>query len=209
MLSFFTLLMVIGAGIGVFMSRYYEDTSVSQSPDGLLWPNPKQLQQFTMVDQHGNNFTLADLQGKWSLLFFGYTHCPDVCPVTLSLLAELHRKQLLNSKATDVQTVFVTVDPARDTRERLAEFMPYFSSDFIGLGGTLAQLNSLASQIGVAYNYGPDSGDGEYLVDHTSSLFLLDPEARLVSIISPPYSVDAIERRFTSARDFISKQDRH
>ena len=145
-----------------------------------------------------------DLEGVWSFLFFGYTHCPDVCPLTLSVMAALEDK----IGREDVKMVFVTVDPARDDTTRLAEYIGWFNEDFTGVGGTAGQIAGLASQIGIAYQYGPPSGEGDYLVDHTSSVFLLDPQARLVSIFSAPHEVEAMLARFRKIEEFIQSNGR-
>ena len=194
-------LILTGAMFGLFISRY----SPPEPPgavEGVLWPNPKQLGEFSLVDQNGNDFTLGDLKGQWSFLFFGYTHCPDVCPVTMTVLNSVYKQ--LNSD--DIQVIFVTVDPDRDTPQRLREYMGFFNQDFIGLGGSIQQVLGLSSQIGVFYMYGAESDDGEYLVDHTSSLFLLAPDASLVSIISPPYAAESIMERFEAVSTFITSQ---
>jgi protein SCO1/2 len=206
-LSSLASLMLMGAMIGIYMSRYYPHEP-PQPVDGLLWPNPKQIGAFTLVDQTGEDFTLEDLKGHWSFLFFGYTHCPDVCPVTMSLMNGVHNQLNASTGASNnVQTVFVTVDPERDTIQRLREYMGFFNEDFIGLGGSIEQMQSLTSQIGIVYMYSPASDEGEYLVNHTSSLFLLDPDARLVSIISPPYTAEFILTRYKDISTFISNQN--
>lgn len=197
-------LLVIGAVIGVYTAGYYEPEPGPGDIEGLLWPAPRQIGPFSAVDHTGAAFDLEDLEGVWSFLFFGYTHCPDVCPLTLSVMAALEDK----IGREDVKMVFVTVDPARDDTARLAEYIGWFNEDFTGVGGTAGQIAGLASQIGIAYQYGPPSGEGDYLVDHTSSVFLLDPQARLVSIFSAPHDVEAMLARFRKIEEFIQSNGR-
>jgi protein SCO1/2 len=202
-LAFILGIIVIGAGIGVYTSGNRHTVQSPEMIEGLLWPNPKQLAEFTIVDHRGEEFGLNNLQGKWTLLFFGYSYCPDVCPLTLTVLNQFYNDQ----QDGDIQVLFVTVDPERDTTARLAEYIGYFNKEFIGLGGTIEQIRSLATQIGIAYLHGVPADDGNYMVDHTSAIFLLDPKARLVSIISAPHNPAAIQTRFNNIKNFLRDQD--
>ncbi len=199
------VLMVIGAVLGIYTNRFYQPAPSPESIPGLLWPDPKQLTEFTTIDQAGNTFGLQDLKGKWSLLFFGYTYCPDVCPLTLSALGQIHN-DLQQQFSPGIQTVFVTVDPERDTTTRLAEYIRYFNPDFIALGGSIEQIKTLASQIGIAWSHEPAATDGSYMVNHSSSVFLLDPQARLVGILSAPHEPDELKRRLLAISGFINSQ---
>src|SRR5690606_8150280 len=130
--------------VGIYTSGFQQSGQPSQPIEGLLWPEPKQIGEFTTVDHKGKEFDLNNLEGQWSLLFFGYTYCPDVCPLTLSVLNEFYKTR----EPDEVQIVFVTVDPERDTTTRLAEYIGYFNDEFTALGGSIEQVRSLASQIG-------------------------------------------------------------
>lgn len=199
------LITVMGMGVGYYTSI---KSVREQNPgiQGLLWPNPKRLGAFTAVDENGANFGLNRLKGKWSFLFFGYTHCPDVCPLTLAVFKQVLQQLAKNKESDNIQMVFVTVDPARDTSERLKEYVNYFNKDIIGLGGSDAQVKSLTSQLGVVYLAGEKSASGDYYVDHSASVFLIDPMGRLVSIFSPPHEADSIVARYRQIRDFIGTQ---
>ncbi len=203
-IALFLGLTALGAGIGVYTAKTHQAGQIAAGIDRFFWPDPKQIDAFTTVNHTGQEFNLNNLKGKWSFLFFGYTYCPDICPITMAVMNELHSRLANDDEGiTDIQTVFVTVDPDRDTTERLAEYMGYFNRDFIGLGGTPEQINSLASQIGIVYLYGSPGEDGDYLVDHSSSVFLLDPEARLVSIFSAPQDIETLISRFSKIRHYI------
>ena len=198
-------MIAMGLGIGFYITGHYQSQA---RPDiqGLLWPDPKQLQDFASIDQSGQVFGIDRLQGHWSFLFFGYTHCPDVCPLTLAVFNDLYRQLQVSDQARDLQVVFVTVDPERDTTARLQEYVRYFNPAFIGLGGTSDQIMSLASQVGAFFMYGDKSATGEYVVDHTAAVFLIDPRGRMVAIFSAPHQVDYIRERYKMIRDFISRQ---
>jgi len=202
-------LMIIGAGIGIYASRYYHVSQPPEFIEGMLWPGPKQIGAFTVVDHEGEAFGINNLKGKWSFLFFGYTQCPDVCPVTMSVMDVVHNRLQQAGLTAEVQTIFITIDPERDTIARLAEYTGFFNDDFHGVGGSHEQVDSLAGQIGIAYSYAPAADDGNYLVAHTSSIFLLDPEVRLVSIFSAPHNADTIESRFLAIETFIRNQDQN
>lgn len=199
-------LMLVGAALGIYSSRYYPRSPSAEAIPGLLWPNPKQLVEFNTTDHRSSSFGLSNLKGEWSLLFFGYTYCPDVCPVTLTVLAQI-QESLQKSITPAIRTVFVTVDPERDTSARLAEYIDYFHKDFIALGGTRAQINSLTSQIGIAWSHAPAVADGSYLVNHSSAVFLLDPNARLVGIFSAPHDPDTLMAGIVRITDYINSQN--
>ncbi len=195
-------LLALGLGLGVYSARYYEGAS-APVVEGILWPNPKQLNPFAVIDQSGQAFGLDQMRGKWSFLFFGYTHCPDVCPVTLSVLNQVQTKFNQKQKSDQLQTIFVTIDPQRDTARQLADYVSYFNPAFIGLSGSLEQVQSLSGQIGVVSMRGEEFADGNYLMDHSASVFLIDPNGRLISILSAPHQPESILSRFEQIKDFV------
>ena len=130
---------------------------------------------FALVDQHGRPFTDQDLRGTWSLLTFGYTTCPDVCPTELQTMAAA--LDLLGPDlAARVRPLFATIDPERDTPERLARYVALFHPRLVGLTGTPAQVAQAARAFRVYYARSRAEGSSDYLMDHSSFLYLLDPE---------------------------------
>jgi protein SCO1/2 len=206
MMVLLLVLMGIGVVIGIYTDQYYRDPSVAVEIDNIFWPAPKQIGPFTMVDQDGNRFGVDDLKGKWTLMFFGYTHCPDVCPITMNVLDQVYGRITAGETDPRLQVVFVTVDPERDTLSQLSDYISYFNDDFIALGGSGEQLDSLAGQIGITYYYTAQNDSENYLVDHTSSVFLLDPGARLLSIFSAPHNVEHLHSEFIKIEQFIRNQ---
>lgn len=147
---------------------------------------------FTLTDQHGESFRLYEQTSEAMLLFFGYTSCPDVCPATMSRLRIAYEKMRL--EPGQLQTVFVTVDPWRDTPQRLGEYLGYFGIDAIGLSGTIPQIDEVVDLFKVHYRHG-DMVDGEYPVDHSTSLFLLDAQREvrfLFDHTDPPATIAAV-----------------
>jgi protein SCO1/2 len=150
---------------------------------------PRLISEFVMTDHLGAAVGLSNLKGGWSLLFFGFTTCPDVCPTTLSVLNDA-MKGLEEPPAV----VMVSVDPDRDTPERLSQYVPAFNPDFIGYTGTFEETVKLAEQLNIAFGKVPGDVPGSYLVDHSASLILINPEGRYAGFIKAPHNSSSIQR---------------
>ena len=137
---------------------------------------------FTLPDASGRTRTLGDFRGKVVVLFFGYTHCPDVCPTTLAELAEAMKR--LGADADRVQVLFVTVDPARDTPDVLAQYVPAFDKRFVGLRGDADALAATAKEFKVIYQKQPGPTPGSYSMDHSAGTYVYDPQGRLRLYVS-------------------------
>ena len=172
-----------------------------------VFPAPKPLAAFAFTDQENRVFDLSRLKGKWSFLFFGYTHCPDICPTTLATLARA-RENIAKSAAgaKDVQFVFISVDPNRDTAGKLGQYVAYFDATFLGVTGGDAQLGNLAGQLGAAYQVEVKPGAENYPVLHTAAVFLVDPQARYRAVFAPPLDAEGISRRFEVLRQLEGRK---
>lgn len=169
----------------------------------LLLPEPRPIAAFELVDGAGRPFSPERLRGRWSLVFFGFTHCPDVCPSALYDL-DLASRQLAEANVqagTEAgdgsgpghQVVFVSVDPERDTPERIAQYVAYFNPRFIGVTGAHEQLAALSAQLGIAYRVEEHAaGSEQYDVVHSASVVLIDPHGRLRGAFPPPLVAAAI-----------------
>jgi protein SCO1/2 len=157
--------------------------------DVHVLPVPLELAAFELVDHRGAAFDRAALEGRWSLLFFGYTYCPDICPITLQSLVPVQERL---DAPSDPEGVCVSVDPARDDVARMAEYVGFFHPRLRGVTGEPAQVEALTRAVG-AYNapQEPEPGADGYLVDHATSLFLVGPDARLQAILHEPDDPDA------------------
>lgn len=160
-----------------------------------FWLEPaKAIGPFVLVDHQGEDFTPRRLEGQWSFVFFGYTHCPDVCPMSMTMLGEMMMR--LAQRAPDApppQVIFVSVDPERDTVEELQLFVPYFHPDFVGLTGDPAQIERLTAQLGILHQKSePDPDSGGYLVDHSAAILLFDPEGRFAALFGAPHLPDKL-----------------
>jgi protein SCO1/2 len=174
---------------GFYLARQL-DRPAPQLASGTWFPAAREVPDFSLRDSAGRAFTRADLRGTPTLVFFGFTHCPDVCPTTLVKLAQLHRQAPLPA---GVRVVFVSVDPQRDTPAVLGPYVHAFDPQFIGLTGEPAAVTELARRFGVAVNRVELPG-GDYTMDHSAVIFLLDADAHLVGLFTPPFDVAALAR---------------
>lgn len=164
------------------------EKTASNSIQGFVLKTPRKIGVPELLRDNGEAFTKQDLTGHWSLLFYGYTNCPDICPTTLSTIAAAKKQA-----ATFPQVVFVSVDPKRDNAELIGEYVRYFDKDFIGVTGEEKMLQAMATQMSVAAMAMPPEKPGDaYLVDHSANLMLLNPDGNLMAILRPPHTVDTI-----------------
>jgi protein SCO1 len=192
----FALVCILGiAGIAASVLWRHPAPAVELTT-GTYLARARELPDFSLIDQEGRVFGSANLRGHWSLLFFGYTNCPDFCPTTLTTLAAV-QKRLRAAKAPVLpQVIFVSVDAKRDTPAQLKKFVPYFDPEFIGLtAADQPSIEAVAKKLGVAVVIGPASG-GNYTVDHSGAIFVLTPDGRLSAILTGPFSVDALQSDF-------------
>jgi protein SCO1/2 len=172
----------------------------------VLRPDFKLLQPFKLTDHNNAVFDEQKLQGKWSFVFFGYTSCPDVCPATLYVLSSVHGLLVdeIGKTPEDMQVLFISVDPARDTPEKLAEYVTYFNKDFISATAEKTEIDKLARQFGAGYIFEEEVAAGIYNVSHTSAIFLVDPFGRLAATFSQPHQPTTIVSLYKKIRTYFS-----
>jgi protein SCO1/2 len=188
LLVIFVPLLIVAAAAGAMLARHLHPEAVATPLRSGTWlPAGRDLAAVSLLDQDGRPFTPQHLRGRPSLLFFGFTHCPDVCPTTLALLAQLMHAGALPG----VQTVFVSVDPQRDDPASMKRYVSAFGADLTGVTGEPAQLERLMKSMGVA-SLRRDLPGGDYTMDHSATVFLLDPQARIAAIFTPPLSLAAL-----------------
>jgi len=188
--------LAIAVGIGAGLWRR---AGPSPPPEigGYVLPTPKPLGTFELVDDRGTKVTAHDLAGGWSFLYFGYTYCPDVCPLTLVELADVKKKLAERTPRASVSVYFVSVDPQRDTPERLHDYVNYFDPDFHGLTGDVAAITALANAVGAVFFVPPGQDEKAYLVSHSSSIALLDPAGDLRAVFTAPHDAEQVAADFT------------
>lgn len=188
---------IVAALAGMLLSRSLVQPA-AQAPALAVgtWIEPgRPLPDFTLVDQAGKPFNKERLQGHWNVLFFGFTSCPDICPTTLTTLGSFE-KSLQDLATTNLpQVVFVSVDPQRDTPDRVDAYVKFFSPSIKGITGTPEAIASFADALHVPYAVTP-LPDGTYTVDHSSALFLVDPDGALRAVFSAPHDATKLATDF-------------
>jgi len=181
-------LLVLALAVGV-LAGYLTFNSRHQPPprtDALLLHDPKPLPDFTLADTSGKTLDKDRLKGRWNLLYFGYTHCPDACPTTLASLDKFIR--LLGKLPADKrpQVYFISVDPQRDDDKLLGDYALYFNPGFVAATGSLDALKALTEPLDVQFSYDKPDAKGDYAVNHSTAVILVDPEADETALFVPP-----------------------
>ena len=161
---------------------------------GKILTRPMELDNFELIDQNNQTFNSESLKGNWTILFFGYTNCPDVCPTTIYKLAEVKNDVNQNLPSKKFNTVLVTLDPDRDTPERLDEYIGYFDESMLGVTGTYENIQSFSSNLSVFYQR--INKDGGYDFNHTASIFVFNQDGSLFATMSPATSVSELRDDF-------------
>lgn len=168
----------------------------------VMWPEPLPLADISLRTQHGEVFTRTDLEGHWSLMFFGYLQCPDVCPTSLSAMREMRRLLDENDLDGGERYYFVSVDPGNDDPADIAEYLAGFDPDFIGLNGPEPEIRRLADSMAVKFERFVDDS-GYESIDHTSSIMLIDPTGRMVGALPPPLVPEKMVQRYRGLRNYL------
>ena len=156
----------------------------------------KTVSDFDLLDKNNQSVSQTVFDDTWSLVFFGYTHCPDVCPITLQVL-KTAVAQLAEQNQPIPQIVFVSVDPVRDTSDVMKQYIGYFNDEFVGITGELNKVHELTRSLGIVATFTANDADPDnYIVDHTASLLLIDPQRRLRAKVTPPHEADNIVADF-------------
>jgi len=191
----FILAAALFAGVGLMLGQRYFAPEPAPAPvqmaATLLYPEPKPVAPFALTKADGTPFTEADFDGRWTVLFFGFTHCPDVCPTTLAMWPQVEKRLAELAPGAAVSLVFVSVDPERDTPEKAGAYARYFSPRILAATGDAASLEALTRNLGVVYMKSPQPG-GDYSVDHTAHLVLVGPDGTVRGIIRPPLDPNRI-----------------
>jgi protein SCO1/2 len=206
-LSYVAVCLAIAAGLGAALIARRASPALPDLAGGsLIEPNTR-VPEFSLLDHHGKPFTNTNLLGRWSMLYFGYTNCPDFCPATLSMLAAMERRMRAAGAPLVPQVVFVSADALRDTPAQLASYVPYFDADFLGVTAPdQATIEAFASGLNVAVAINRRAG-GSYTVDHSSAILVIDPKGRLDAVLTGPFSAPAVEADFRLVTDQYARMN--
>ncbi len=190
---------LIALAAGVFLSWYTHTKEPIRLEDGIWFgEQARGLPEFELADHRNAPLNRNSLSGHWSLMFFGYVHCPDICPITLQTMAQMYDSIDDPDVRDALQIYFVSVDPDRDTPELLAGYVGYFNEDFVGATAPLDQLKPLTRALGIAHQQHKKSEtDTDYLVDHSGAVVLINPEAEYAGLFSAPHDAVVMARDVT------------
>ena len=196
------LLVALGAlcaAVAGFWLARELDSSAPQLASGTWLGSPRTVTDFQLTDSDGHPFTIQNLQGKPSLVFFGFTHCPDVCPTTLVKLAQVKKSATL----AGIQVLFITVDPQRDTPQAVGKYAHSFDPSFVGLTGDQAAIDKVTKAFAVAA-IRVDLPGGDYTMDHSAQVFLVNSQAQIVGVFSPPFDTRRLAQDLVVATPHLS-----
>ena len=196
-----TLLLIaviaLAAGLGLWVSQRVHAPVVAPRPQVkavTLVTTPRVLPAFELQQSDGTPLTAEELKGHWTLVFLGFTHCPDVCPTTLAQLAGAQKQWAALPEATRPRVLLVSADPERDTPELLGRYAHAFHPDTLAATAPLPQLQAFARSLSLVFMKvaGPSGDARDYSIDHSAALVLLDPQARMAGVVQPPFDIKAI-----------------
>lgn len=184
--------LIVGIGFG-----WLSNSSQSEIANATVLPESRPLPHFELQGSDGNRVTPSSLKGAWTWVFYGFTHCPDVCPGTLTALRD--SLPLIEGEQPDV--LFVSLDPERDTASKLKEYVEWFNPNFKAATGSVAELSTAAKAMGIAWQKVPPSNSDNYMIDHTSWVILLNPAGQIQAWFAPPHLPTEMAADFTLIRD--------
>ncbi len=189
----FILIAVVAIGSGLLVQTSTKPPAeLPEFKKTILLPTPKSLGEVNFTDHNSRPFTLENLKGKWSILFFAFTNCPDVCPTTMQTLSQVKAAASEAGVWNNYQVIMVTVDPERDDPERLKSYVPYFDPEFIGLTAPVDYTTAFAKNVGILFFKGEVLENGGYDMDHGASLILLNPQGQYAGVMTAPHNVNEL-----------------
>jgi protein SCO1/2 len=181
--------LVLGIAIAAGLTLALRDSTGQAVPRAAtILPAGNTLADFALLDQDGAPADKTVFEGQWDIVFFGFTHCPDICPATMTVLGQAKRQLAAQGQQPLPRVVLVSVDPERDTPEAMARYIAYFGDDNLGLTGELAEIRKLTDALGIFF----EKAGGEtaaYGVDHSTVVLVIDPRGRLKALFSAPHTV--------------------
>lgn len=194
----------LAAAIGLWAgSRWLAPQNTTPAlKTAVMYPTPREIPAFQLTQANGQPLTEADFRGRWTVAFFGFTHCPDICPNTLAVFKQVWNELPPEDKAAKLRFDFISVDPERDTPDQLGRYVSYFHPDFVAATGSDEELTKLTRALGLVYARAADEKGG-YSVDHSASVVIIDPQGRRAGLFRPPFEAGAIKADLLTLIDAI------
>ena len=195
--------LIVGLSVSLYL---WQPAPLDIEINGIYLAEPRPVNQVTLIDDQAEPFVIDDFKNHWSVLFFGYTFCPDICPTTLAELNQVDRYLTDQQQGEGLVYYMVSVDPNRDTPERLKQYTGYFNPEFRGLTGTAEALDEFAKPLGIYYSVPEDPEDPEnYPVDHSGALVVLNPDGELQAVFTPPFDTKTLADDLVAVRQQYAK----
>ena len=186
--------------LALFLSRFYTPRELTvdeyKALGAYLIDPPRQLAEFNLVDDKGEIFLPEQFNNKWNILFFGFTYCPDICPLTMKQMSDV--KEMLGEDAQKIRVFLVSVDPDRDKPENLRVYLDNFSNNFRGLTGEIDQIYKFSTQVNAPFFPVVNNPEPNYTVDHSGSLVLINPDAKYAGFFRAPHDTSKITKALAS-----------
>lgn len=191
--------------LALFINRVSQERILSPKEmvanGAIMFSMPREISDLSLIDQNQQPFTKSRFADKWTLVFFGFTHCPDICPTTLALLNQVSVALAETDYAVDTQFLLVSLDPLRDTPEKMKPYVEYFNTDFIGVTGEFLSIHRFARQLNIAFQkVVTDSETGDYTIDHGGNVALINPQGHYHGFYKPPLDVNRMVLTYKSVR---------
>ena len=186
--------------LALFLSRFYTPRELTfdeyKTLGAYFIDPPRQLAEFKLIDDSNEIFLPEHFQDKWNILFFGFTYCPDICPLTMKQMSDV--KQALEEKSDDIRVLLVTVDPDRDKPENMRVYLDNFDKNFIGLTGEIDQIYKFSTQVNAPFFPVVNNPEPNYTVDHSGSLVLISPDAKYAGFFRAPHDTAKLTKALAS-----------
>lgn len=199
---------LIALAVGAWASfTVFKSRPASDQISGTLINASSDLKDFKLITHNRQAFSNEQLKGRWSFVFFGYTHCPDVCPNTMTVLNVVANELKKQEGKDPVQYVFVSVDPERDTPEQLAEFIKFFNKDFIAVTAPITDLKRFTDQLGIIFMVDKENKDknNRYLVDHSAHILVFNPQGRFQALLNYPHDARKLLADYATIRAYTKQ----
>ena len=181
----------VAVALGLWLGQRFFAEPPPKLENAVLYPAPRAIPEFHLTQANGKPLTLADWRDHWTVVYFGYTSCPDVCPTTLTTFKQVWKDLAARSLADKVRFDFISVDPQRDTPDVLRKYVSFFDPDFIAATGPDDELTRLTRALGLVYARNTDA-NGAISVEHSGAAVIIDPQGREAGIFRPPFVAQAI-----------------